>query len=165
MSDFQNIRKKKKKQHKALKKDFSDDGKGSAEGVMEAFVEGKVGIIQEFLVYGMLSVSQFHLYHLFTRNGTHHEAIGEFYEILKKELDGFAEQILGNVRVDSEDDFEVELCLGYDYDRCLDDIDDLNTYVSDLIGIFNDYENASIVDELKEIQEACNKLLYKMKLS
>ncbi len=125
--------------------------------------------IREYVMYLINAVSQFHIYHLICKNGSHHEALKEYYLNLQKEVDEIVEHIIayqGDEFIDNENDtYELDLVLNYDYDLVLEDTQYINDYTTEIISKINNDENKAVVEELTEIQEACSNLLYKLQLS
>lgn len=125
--------------------------------------------MREYVMYLINAVSQFHLYHILCKNGTHHQALGEFYSVIESEVDELAEHILayqGEEFIDSDEDtYECDLVLNYEFDLVKEDVEYLNDYTTEMIGKIDNNENKVLVEELTEVQEACSNLLYKLQLS
>lgn len=177
MNKFKNLfekqEKKKKKKEEMLKPDFESD-KGTAEGVVEKkdkkVDEAVVFDVEEFknfIAFMFGNIAQFHIYHLLTKNGTHHEALGVLYNGLRGELDSICEQVLAgsNLEGGEEDEYGVEIEFYYDHEDCVEDIKEVSSYASDMIRSLASVENVGLVSELTEIKELCDKSLYKMNLS
>jgi len=131
----------------------------------EAYLEENLEDIKEYISYLMIAVAQFHIFHLFVTNGTQHEALGEFYKELQDEVDSLSEQVIAYYNIEEVDEYEAEIMLGYNEEKCRADIQEISDYTTDIIEMVDESENKSIVEELTEIQEACAKLMYKMNLS
>ena len=133
--------------------------------INEAYLEENLEDIKEYISYLMIAVAQFHIFHLFVTNGTQHEALGEFYKELQDEVDSLSEQVIAYYNIEEVDEYEAEIMLGYNEEKCRADIQEISDYTTDIIEMVDESENKSIVEELTEIQEACAKLMYKMNLS
>lgn len=159
-----------------MKEEYGEDYKAivgslkKALNINEKLDEAWVGDIEEFknfIVFLFGSVAQFHIYHLLTRNGTHHEALGALYKGLDDELDSICEQVLAGQRFEGgeDDEYGNEISFYYDHEDCVEDIKELSSYASDMIRTLDGVENLALVNELTEIKELCDKTLYKMNLS
>lgn len=130
--------------------------------------------IKEYIMTGMIAVTQFHFYHLFVKNGSHHEALKSFYVTLQDELDSFTEGMIANYNLsssyeseeeDEESEYEAEIYFGCSYDRIYEELESFKSYTNHILGLLDGEENLGLKDKLIDIQEAIDKLLYKLQLS
>jgi len=137
--------------------------------VNEVNLDETLNDIKDFIMNGMCNVTQFHIYHLMTSNGTWHEALKEFYTNLQDEVDELAEATIAYYNIESLDiednSYECELYLGFNLDKATEEVEELRAYCVNIIQMIDSAENKSIVDKLIDIQEICDKLMYKLQLS
>ena len=137
--------------------------------VNEVNLDTSLNEIKDFIMNGMINVTQFHIYHLMTSNGTWHEALKVFYTTLQDEIDELAEATIAYYDIQSLDiednSYECELYLGFDFDKATEEVEELRAYCSNTIEMIDSVDNKSIVDKLIDIQEICDKLMYKLQLS
>lgn len=107
-------------------------------------------------------VDQFHIFHILIKNGTHHEALSEFYEEIQEALDAVAEHAVARYG----EDFDL---IPYDLTKDLllmnDRLLKFDIDTKRIVEFMKNSTDQGIVDALAEVQEQIEKLMYKLRMS
>lgn len=122
--------------------------------------------IVDFILYSEVMVAQFHLFHLLTKNGTHHSALKEFYEGLQDDIDAFAEYCISKFGLEDLSYMKTDTDLvEFDYNDELV-IETLSKYRGLVVSVADNFkadtDTSSMYNELTKIIELCDGLLYKL---
>jgi DNA-binding ferritin-like protein len=117
-----------------------------------------------YISFALYAIAQLHIFHWLTRNGTEHEALGEFYEGLQEELDGFVERFMGKYGDLPEDTESFEFTFEFSEEALKDIIMELDDLTSEVIQEFDETDDASVIDALVDIKELIDTLRYKLRL-
>lgn len=137
--------------------------------INELHLQDNLSIVKDFIMNTMCNISQFHIYHLMCKNGTHHEALKVFYTELQDELDELAETVIAHYNIQDleieDNSYICELYLGYDFNKMSEEVNDLRQDCVNTIKLVDSAENKSVIDKLIDIQEICDKLKYQLQLN
>jgi len=129
--------------------------------------ENDIEEVQSYLITSIGIIGQAHIFHLFTKNGFLHEALEEFYKIIQDEIDEITEMLLAHYDLSNSGD-SYDFQFDFDINYLEETIEEYRDYTTEMIELFSDeegeFENQSVIGELTEIQEACDKLLYKARM-
>jgi DNA-binding ferritin-like protein len=150
---------------KSFKQFISEDDNGDELEIKQndSTIEDK---IVGFGVRTLNLVSQFHVYHWLTKNGTHHEALGKFYGDLQDSIDELIEQAFVKFNLDSiKSNTQTSIDFEYDLEKVKSMLDIYNGEIKTLIDNLQDSDNQHLIEELSDIQESLQTLQYKLQLS
>ena len=119
-------------------------------------------IVMDFVINSFHNITQFHIFHILTKNAPLHEALGEFYDSLLGGSDSFAEQYLGSNDLGELGDIKP---FNFTYEFSRETIKDyLTSFQDSILKIRTIITDSTLLNVLDTINESANKLSYKLKM-